>query len=81
MCEQRLDMARKAQQALKDRARRKEHRRVVVGDYQMRNSAELLFKQALLQLMKCDVAKARELIEVAIELDPQPEYINKLKSI
>jgi hypothetical protein len=31
--------------------------------------------------MKLDVAKARELIEVAIELDPQPEYINKLKSI
>jgi len=81
MCEQRLDMARKAQQTLKDHARRKEHRRAVVGEYQMRNSAELLFKQALLQLMKCDVNKARELIEVAIELDPQPEYLNKLKSI
>lgn len=81
MCDQRLDMARKAQQNLKDHARRKEHRRAVVGEYQMRNSAELLFKQALLQLLKCDVVKARELIEVAIELDPQPEYINKLKSI
>jgi len=81
MCDQRLEMARKAQQVLKDRARRKEHRRATVGEYQMKNSAELLFKQALLQLMKLDVAKARELIEVAIELDPQPEYIEKLKSI
>ena len=81
MCEKRLEMARKAQQVLKDRARRKEHRRAVVGEYQMRNSAELLFRQALLQLMKLDVAKARELLEVAIELDPQPEYLEKLKSI
>ena len=81
MCDKRLEMARKAQQVLKDPARRKEHRRAVVGEYQMKNSAELLYRQALLQLMKLDVAKARELIEVAIELDPQPEYINKLKSI
>ena len=81
MCDKRLEMARKAQQTLKDRGRRREHRKAVVGEYQMKNSAELLFKQALLQLMKCDVAKARELIEVAIELDPQPEYIEKLKSL
>jgi len=81
MCDQRLEMARKAQQVLKDRARRREHRRAVVGEYQMKNSAELLFRQALLQLMKCDVAKARELLEVAIELDSQPEYIEKLRSL
>lgn len=81
MCGKRLEMARKAQQILKDAARRREHRKVVVGEYQMKNSAELLFRQALLQLMKLDVHKARQLLEVAIELDPQPEYINKLKSL
>ena len=46
-----------------------------------KNSAELLFRQALLQLLKNDVKKARQLLEVAIELDPQPEYIDKLRSI
>ena len=53
----------------------------MVGEYQMKNSAELLFKQALLVLMKLDVVKAKELIQVAIELDPLPEYIQKLRSI
>ncbi|MFC1654625.1 hypothetical protein ACFL2F_02365, partial [Myxococcota bacterium] len=81
ICDRRLDMARKAQQTLKDPARRKEHRRSAVGEYQMKNSAELLYKQALLQLLKMDVAKARELLEVAIELEPLPEYVRKLQSI
>ena len=81
LCGKRLEMARKAQQILKDPAQRKQHRKVAVGEYQMKNSAELLFRQALLQLLKNDVRKARQLLEVAIELDPQPEYIRKLQSI
>jgi hypothetical protein len=81
LCEKRLEMARKALQIMKDPARRREHRKVVVGEYQMKNSAELLYRQALLQLLKNDVHKARQLIEVAIELDPLPEYVRKLQSI
>jgi hypothetical protein len=81
LCAKRLEMARTAQQILKDAARRNEHRKVVVGEYQMKNSAELLYRQALLQIMKLDVKKARQLLEVAIELDPLPEYVRKLQSI
>jgi hypothetical protein len=81
LCVKRLKLARQALQILKDPAQRKQHRQDVVGEYQMKNSAELLFRQALLQLLKSDIKKARQLLEVAIEFDPQPEYIQKLQSI
>ncbi len=80
LCITRLDMAREAQRFLKDRANRTKHRREVVGEYQMKNSADLLFKQAQLRLLKQEVRKAKQLIETAIELDPKQEYITKLNS-
>jgi hypothetical protein len=81
LCKSRLDMAKQAMSFLKDRANRTKHRKEVVGIYQMKNSADLLYKQALLHLLKQDVRKARQLLETAIELDPLPEYITKLNSI
>ncbi|MBN2497386.1 MAG: hypothetical protein JXR96_22535 [Deltaproteobacteria bacterium] len=81
MCQRRLEMARVAQEYLKDRSRRVGHRKQVIAESQLQHSAELLVKQAELHILKLNWRRARELLEAAIEMHPLPEYKEKLGKV
>jgi hypothetical protein len=81
LCARRMEMAERAQKEIRDPARRKQLRDRHVGSYQLKVSVDLLYKQVDLHIMKQDYKRARELIEVALEIHPRNEYIDKLQKL
>lgn len=74
LCRRRLALAQKAHEFIKDRNHRCDHRKQVINKSQLKQSAELLFRQVELAVIQQKIKNAEELLEMAIELDPRPEY-------
>jgi len=81
LCRKRVTMAEKAIEYLDNRDRRKQYRKQVFDTSQLQMSAELLFKQIDLLLFRNENLRAKRNIEMAVELNPKPEYIQKLQQM
>ncbi len=81
MCRKRVTMAEKAVEYLENRERRKQYRKQVIDASQLQTSAEMLFKQIDLLLFRSDNLGAKRTLEMAVELNPKPEYIQKLQQL
>ncbi len=81
LCRKRVTIAEKAIEYLDNRDRRKQYRKQVIDVSQLQMSAELLFKQVDLLLFRSDNLRARRNLEMAVELNPKPEYIQKLQQL
>jgi hypothetical protein len=81
LCRRRIELARGAMEFLQNTEQRMSHRASVIPEYQLKTSAELLFKQAEIYILRNELKRARELLQTAIELDPKEQYIAKIQTI
>lgn len=81
MCRKRISMAEAAYEYIENRDRRKQHRKQVVEASQLQMSAAMLFKQVDMLLFRNDILQARRNLEIAVELNPEPEYVKKLQEL
>lgn len=81
LCRKRLQLARQALVVLQDAAKRVEHRNQQVPVALRCQSAKLMFQKAEKAMAEQKPREALELLEMAYELDPRPEYRTRLKSL
>jgi hypothetical protein len=81
LCRKRLQLARQALLVLQDAAKRVEHRNQQVPVALRCQSAKLMVQKAEKALAEQQPREALDLLEMACELDPRPEYRTRLKSL
>jgi hypothetical protein len=74
-----LALAERAHKTLSDRIARRRHRKELGVDVE--GAAHLAVTQAKVLKARGDVARARALLEAAIDLDPRHEYVTELKLV
>ena len=80
-CQELINIAKDASRFLMDRIKRKEHRLSLVSEFQLQVSAFHFFQQAEIAILREAYSEARELLEMAVEMDPKKEYRELLKSV
>jgi hypothetical protein len=82
MCQDRVMMAKMANEYLSDDYQRQEYRKEVVKEGLLLESAQLLFRKAQMAISEDNPRASIELLEMACELDPEkPEYRAKLQKV
>jgi hypothetical protein len=81
LCQRRLQMAKQAFEVLTNPQRRMEQRGIEVSVAMRSQSAKLMFGKAEQKLNLQEISEAVELLEMAVELDPRPEYTTKLATV
>ncbi len=81
LCLRRLQMAKQAFEVLTNPQRRMEQRSQEVSIAMRSQSAKLMFSKAEQKLNQQEISEAVELIEMAVELDPRPEYKTRLATV
>ena len=80
-CRELLRIAGEAAAYLRDRKKRVDHRTDLVSRFQLEVSAFHFFQQAEIAILREAYAEARELLEMAVEMDGKKEYRALLKSV
>lgn len=81
LCRKRLQMAKQAFEVLTNPQRRMEQRSQEVPVAMRSQSAKLMFGKAEQKLNEQEIPDAVELLEMAVELDPRPEYKTRLATV
>ena len=82
MCQDRIMMAKLANEYLADDYQRQEYRKEVVNQALLIESAQLLFRKAQAAISEDNPRASIEQLEMACELDPEkPEYRDKLQKV
>lgn len=81
LCEQIFALITEAYETLVDPEKRRQYRVSCLGEGKIQFGVEFLFKQAHLAKFRGETAKARELIESAIDILPKPEFREFLKTL
>jgi hypothetical protein len=81
LCQRRVEIAKMAMIEVKNTNKRKFHREQVVPNSMLQQSAKLLFTKAEQHIVENKLPEAVEFLEMAVELDPKPEYLTKLENV
>lgn len=75
-----LKLANQAWDVLSDKGSRRRYRREILG-VDVDSAAQLLASKSRLAMSRGDLAAARELLEAAADLHPDPEYLEDLRNL
>jgi hypothetical protein len=75
LCDGILRLIRESYEVLRDDRQRQAYRRQIVEEIKLRFGSDFLFKQAHMALFRGEVENARNIVEAAIDISPQPEYV------
>ena len=81
ICQQLIRIADDAATYLKSKSKRVEHRIEIVSTFQLQVSAFHFFQQAEIAILREAYKEARELLEMAVEMDGKKEYMALLRTI